>query len=131
MTTIAFRDGVIAADTGVKRGSLRSGKCVKIARNEHGDLAGGAGILTSLTAFLNWFENDEKGAQLVMSEDTVAFVFRARTDELEMYDSDGSFRVSDLPYYAIGSGSPIAYGAMHAGATAEGAVKAAIEHLVK
>jgi hypothetical protein len=62
MTTIAYRDGVIASDTGMTVAGVKIGTVRKIARNQKGDLCGGAGSATFVSEFLHWFKNGERGA---------------------------------------------------------------------
>lgn len=132
MTTIAYRDGVIAADTGMSYGNSRHGECSKIARNHRGDLAGAAGAAGFVAPFLRWFstgEGDGPDKPVPKSDNSgsdISFIVRAG-GSIEVQDSGGSYTVT-APYYAIGSGSPEALGAMFAGADPEMAVRAAMQH---
>lgn len=54
MTTIAFKDGVLAADTLVSAEGVRSGYTTKI-RKIGPVLAGGSGRVRDVQAFLDWF----------------------------------------------------------------------------
>jgi hypothetical protein len=131
VTTIAYRDGVLAADTGMTIGGSQFAHMTKIARNKRGDLAGGCGMAPWCCAFLKWFMNGEKGAPPPIEKDggndkSKGFIARARGG-LVVHESDGTF-APIAPYYAIGSGRGEAIGAMFAGASAELAVRAAIAH---
>lgn len=130
MTTIAYRDGVIAADTRMCVGDSIVGDVVKIARNSNGDLAGAAGDASYSFAFLNWFTGMESGAcpEAKQTDNSIdrGVIFR-KNGTIIVYEPHGHFRAS-APYFAVGSGRPEALGAMHAGASAEGAVRAAIAH---
>lgn len=132
MTTIAYRDGIIAADTCVSPG--RRGHATKIAkrRDGHGGflLAGACGFAIYSEAFLRWFENGEQGsppeARQVNNACDIGMIIRAR-NRCELFEPGGSYLIRG-DYFAIGSGSPEANGAMFTGATAETAVRAAMAH---
>lgn len=130
MTTIAYRDGAIAADTSTCAGGSMVGRVVKIARNATGDLAGAAGDAWYCRAFLAWFEGGEKGSVPEGKSEHDGFdrgcIFR-RDGSIEVYEPRGMFTMT-APYYALGSGKAEALGAMFAGADAEIAVRAAVEH---
>ena len=57
MTTIAYRNGVIAADTGLSTGPLLDSHIEKIAKHRDGSVAGASGEAWWITAFLQWFKN--------------------------------------------------------------------------
>lgn len=127
MTTIAFRDGELAADSGVTVGGSTLAQATKIARNPNGDLAGCAGTATFMRAYLEWFGRGEFGdmPEPVKDEDILdrAIVFR-KSGQIEVYEAGGYFTLR-APYYAIGSGRCEALGAFYAGADAQTAVEAA------
>lgn len=131
MTVIAYRDGVLAADTRACMGEQTVGTVTKIARNDKGDLAGAAGAASYNHAFLRWFAGGEQGDAPLAKEVTNAsydrgVIFR-RAGPIEVHEPSGKHEMR-ANYYALGSGRPEALGAMYAGATAEGAVRAAIAH---
>ena len=130
MTTIAYKDGVLAADSGLCGGGCMVGTVDKIARNSCGDLAGAAGDAAYHAQFIAWFLKAEEGDPPVAVESEDSFdrgiIFR-RTGQIEVFEPRGRFPIS-APYYAIGSGRAEALGALHAGASPEQAVLAAIEH---
>ena len=55
MTTIAYRDGVLAAETATCQGGVMIGIVVKIARRADGDMCGSAGDAAYNAAFTEWF----------------------------------------------------------------------------
>lgn len=128
VTCIAYRDGVIASDTGAMIGGTRITHATKIARNTQGDLAGAAGSAVYSAAFLQWFSGGEKGLvpEAKESDDNVdrGAIFR-RGGVIEIYEPGGMFTCRG-PYYALGSGRHEALGAMFVGANAQQAVEAAI-----
>lgn len=123
MTTIAYRNGVMAADSlttsnGARDGIVRKIDCV------HGVLIGAAGSLAACQAFRAWviagmqgpdpFRNDDVGNGLLVAPDGTLVVFSV-TGPATM----------QTPFYALGSGYQFAMGAMAYGATAEEAVRVA------
>lgn len=130
MTTIAYRDGVIAADTGLTLGSSRTICTVtKIARNSKGDLVGVCGGATFGGQFLTWFVNGEelsKRPSFEKDEDRTIVI--RRNGEIEIHEVGGFYPIPKAPYFAIGAGRHEALGAMFVGADAETAVRAAMAH---
>ena len=136
MTVIAYRDGVIAADTGAQVGGTFFGHARKIARDDQGRLAGAAGNATYAHAFLKWFKDgdwDKKDAppppEAKLTETSIdRGVIFLNDGSIRIYEPDGMFEIRG-DFYALGSGRDIALGAMHAGADAVKAAKiaAAIE----
>lgn len=132
MTTIAYRSGTLAADTGVCRGNQRVGRKVKIARHSDGRLAGAAGRATYSEAFLSWFCSGEGGPPEAKCDNESCdrgVVFEA-DGWIHIYEDGGkySYCPGEVPYFAMGSGGPEALGAMFAGADAQTAIRAAMEH---
>lgn len=124
MTTIAYRDGVLAADSLVTLGSTKvHGSYQKIRRiGDH--IIGTAGSVASCQAFIDWIRMGD-GETLPPKGEYNALIIdpRGRVREIE----NGS--VLPVPrgakFFAIGSGSPYALAAMYAGANAAEAVKIA------
>lgn len=131
VTTIAYRNGVLAADTGISSHDSRIGHTTKIARNNNGDLAGAAGGAVYCYQFLTWFSNGENGEAPSPKKEDGSYdrgvVFRA-SGKLEVHEPGGFFEIAEVNYFAFGSGRPEALGAMHHGATAKEAVAAAMAH---
>lgn len=128
MTTIAYRDGMLAADTAMCQGGVMMGHLVKIHRRGDGHMVGAAGDASYNARFSKWFLEGEKGPPPEAKEGPDwldrGVIFR-RDGSLHVFEPRGDFRCSD-EFYALGSGKEAALGAMFAGATAENAVRAAI-----
>jgi 20S proteasome alpha/beta subunit len=128
MTTIAYKDGVLAADTAMCLGGVMTGSVVKIARRADGDMCGSAGDAAYNAAFTEWFLRGEEDAPPTAKQEEGTFdrgvIFR-RTGKIDVFEPRGKFTVK-ASYFAIGSGKESALGAMFAGADAEMAVRAAI-----
>jgi len=125
MTTIAYRDGVLAADGRVTDGQLiLTDECKKIRRLSDGSLFALTGDDTHEERIVEWLEDADISPPPQGKDFTAILV-----------DTDGNLSfyngMSDrfVPWYegfaAFGSGSDIAYGALEMGATAEEAVIAA------
>lgn len=127
MTTIAYKDGVLAADTLATCNGYLEGRQTKIARVGKA-LVGAVGSTPMCNRFRGWvaagmtgespFEGKDEGNGIVVTPDGVIVV----------WSHLGPWAVQDRPYYALGSGEQIAVGAMAAGASAEEAVRIAMRH---
>lgn len=138
MTVIAYKNGVIASDTLITAGRMKTGCWPKIVANRNGDIAGASGEAAWLAAILDWFQRGQKGSPPIVKVDDNnvlgTLIYIKRDDPCVVWErfSDSllperSYRfLPDVGGYAIGSGSLVAMGAMHAGADAVGAVKTAI-----
>lgn len=134
MTTIAFRDGILAADTrgtdeGYHPGIYRTEKLFRVGEA----VVATAGDDSTGMLFVDWFTARQKGkrvkppAALVLGAEGADFCVLVLMGE-GLFWADKWCRlikVSD-EFYAIGSGSPYAMGAMAKGATAEEAVRIAM-----
>lgn len=123
MTTIAYKDGIMAGDSRISHGNVTVGTTVKVFKNYRGELLGGCGAFSDLVALRDWFLEGMKGeppepqgnteAMFVKSDGEVMYVWGQRMSALE------------APYHAIGSGMHLALGAMAVGANATQAVAVA------
>jgi 20S proteasome alpha/beta subunit len=132
LTTIAYKAGVLAADTRVTDGGLIVGSCVKAVLRDDGHMAAGTGGMPYVQRFFVWFLAGEQGdAPLPARDDDgtdegSAYIFRP-DDSVVCFEGRGP-NVLTAAYYADGSGGRIAMGALAAGAGAEEAVRIAIAH---
>lgn len=127
MTTVAYRDGVIASDSQVTSGDVIVGRTAKCGC-KNGVLYGFAGCLAFAQAFQAWIERGMEGDPPTMKkDDSRAEAILVHDGHILSFDDDGWDKL-EMDYYAIGSGRQIAIGAMAVGASAVEAVKAAIKH---
>lgn len=133
MSTVVYRDGVMASDTRAWAGSSTPiGRKMKIRRLEDGTLVG---VVTAIPgmgeAISQWIEAgaapDEIPAIAGKDHDFAALVVRPDGQAMFYYDSPYPSGPLVAPYLAIGSGSHYALGAMAAGLNAVQAVQIAIE----
>ena len=132
MTTIAYRDGLIAADTRGTDENYHPGiyRCEKLFKvNE--DIIGTAGDDTTSMIFVDWYGAKKLGrrpkppSRLIEGEADFCCIVLTN-DGLFWYDKwCRPNKIAD-EFYAIGSGAPYAMGAMAHGATAEEAVRTAM-----
>jgi len=130
MTTIAYKDGIMAADRAISAGG-HIGSTRKVwKRKSDGALVGGAGTVSVFQKWAEWFLAGERGNSPGLGTDddssSVTLVVRPNGD-VEQHDRYGR-AVYDAPYYAVGSGADYALGAMAFGATARQAVASATKH---
>jgi hypothetical protein len=134
MTTIAYRDGVMASDTGMTMRGSRCGRATKIVRASDGRLIGACGSCSGAEAFKTWaldpnYRDYEPPANPIKDEQPDWSGLIAHPDgQIEVFDGGESSHKFAADYYAAGSGRPEALGAMFMGATAEQAVRAAMAH---
>lgn len=136
MTTIAYKNGVIAADSCVslqtEAGGSRKFKCEKLYRKTIGKGRSKRQVIIALAGesfpglmFLDWYgSGKEPPTQLIDGQaDFTALVL---TNE-GLFEADAYCRPDKIidQFYAVGSGAKAALGAMHAGASAKRAVEIA------
>jgi 20S proteasome alpha/beta subunit len=132
MTTIAYRWGIIAADTRAMVAGSITGSVVKVVKRDDGALAGAAGGAAYCGPFLRWFLDGEQGDPPEAKEGEHSYdrglIFRCDPDgNIDIFEPPGKFTLQ-AEYYAAGSGMDMALGAMWAGKGPEDAVRAAIAH---
>ena len=126
MTTIAFRDGVIASDSIAVEDDMIT-QVVKIHRSR-GCIIGLAGDFYAGYLFLEWFEENEDGENRPGASETGDFSAIVLFPDGRLYTCDGHYVLAPelSAYYAIGSGAAYAMSAMKLGLSAEAAVAHAI-----
>lgn len=131
MTAIAYKKGVLAADTQQFSGNLREGITEKIARRSDGALAGASGRADLDHQFLELFKSgrslDEFKPQGTSEDDFCALVIEP-DGSVWNYTALGKHPAGDAPFHTLGGAYPFLHGAMAAGASAEEAVRLATVH---
>jgi 20S proteasome alpha/beta subunit len=122
MTTIVYRDGVLAADARVVSKDFIYPEVVeKIFRLPDGSLLGIAGQVSNY--------DEIRAAVMENPNDLPKFknnsMIRITPDGTIWHEDGGVFLKTNAPYMAIGSGEPYAWGALAVGASAEKAVAVA------
>lgn len=138
MTVIAYKNGLIAADSMASSNNHFAGNVGKIARNSAGDLIGASGSTSWCSAVTVWFAKGERGKMPFLSRGNqegppaTAIIIRQKDpNRLYFVESDTQLppyqiRIDPQCGFAIGCGREVARGAMFAGGNAITAVKAAI-----
>jgi len=134
MTTIAFRDGIMASDSRIVEYGIGITHGPKIFRKKVGRkevLIGGAGYSPSIMMFLDWYgTNDKEGQHRIATlcigdKDFEVMIWDGR----RIMTCDEFCRLDEVPekYYALGSGASNAITAMDCGKSAQQAVQMAIK----
>lgn len=121
MTTVAFRDGCMAADTQLTGDFVV--RVQKIVRLPDGGVAGAAGVWSRGYAGLRWLTEGEQGEPPKIKGATLLI---ARADG-SLWLAEHEFPAYPLldKYTAVGAGAMAAMAAMNGGANAGDAVKVA------
>lgn len=129
MTIVAYRNGILAADSAIYAGSVYAGIMLKLARSPYGTIAGAAGRTGICVRFRKWIEGGLSGDFDPKSDESDFGAILAEPDAPVMrMQNDGVMVQIDGPFHAEGTGEGLALGAMAAGASAEEAVRIAIEY---
>jgi len=128
VTVIAFRQGILSADSGVSDDIIICGAKQKVVRRKDGALAAAAGDIHSIDSFFRWFQaNFKRGQPEILSDDFDAIVVRP-DGSVTFYNQHLVPAQMDGEYFALGTGGDVALGAMAHGASAIDAVRAGIKH---
>lgn len=126
MTTVVYRDGVLASDSRVTEGSMISPGCVpKVRRLPDGNLIGWCGELSKASSLIDYLTDPDNAEPFTSKKGLTAFILTNKGKILQ-YEGSDWFEFKQ-PYIALGSGKDYAYGALAMGASAKEAVKAAIK----
>lgn len=129
MTTIAYRDGIIASDTRGTDENYHPGiyRCEKLFRKD-GAIIGTAGGDAEGMVFVDWYGTKKKPPERLVAGDADFCCLVLTPDGLFWYDKwCRPNRILD-EFYAVGSGAPYAVGAMAMGASADHAVSIAMRY---
>lgn len=124
MTTIAYRAGIMAADTCVTDRCCRVGTIAKIWRRDDGALAGMSGAADDMAVFRKWFLDGADAPYPAIIHDSEGILVLPGGQVLGYFKSGIGIEI-EADFFAIGSGFKAALGAMHAGADAAEAVRIA------
>jgi hypothetical protein len=119
MTIIAYRDGVMAADTCLTDGFITAG--IKLYKKK-GHVIGFCGDVEQALVFVDWFFDQKKNRKPDLASESGWEAMVMNKDGVSTWGrSLRPIAMSDQ-FYAIGSGAPLAMGAMEFGASAAEAV---------
>lgn len=123
MTTIAYRDGILAADTSVWDRGCYVGQVTKIFAAPCGLIGGVSGDLGDSVALRDWLLAGAENDPPEFKHDDSEGVLIHPTGKVEWAGSKRRRVEIVSDFYALGSGFRIAFGAMAAGASAVRAVE--------
>ena len=129
MTTIAYRDGILAADGRLTshNDTVLSDNAQKIHRLSNGELFALCGAEQFREPVLEALEDPDLGLPEAVDEGIGFTAILVGLDgSLRIYEGSGGWIPIHDDFVAFGTGADFAYGAMEAGANAEGAVEIAI-----
>lgn len=123
MTTLAYRDGVFAADSRVVFGGWRAAYEVeKLYRLPDGTVCGLSGDYSAALKYAKWLADGSGGDTPSLVDSTVVQLLH--DGSITIHEDGASFSINTL-FEAWGSGSVAARAAMYAGASASRAVEIA------
>ena len=125
MTVIAIKDGVLACDSGVTAFGVHVGSVRKALLLGDGSIVAVSG---SAEQAADLFARIGPDGVLDIVGDDVCAVRLMADGKIRILDGPcPAWALIEAPYFALGSGSSLAYGAMAAGASAHRAVEIACE----
>lgn len=127
MTAVAYRDGVISADTMTTHNYVKAHE-PKVIKKE-GHLFGVAGeACPSNEDLVSWFlKNKVRESLPEFKNHSFTMMVIYPEGNIKLIDNTGRFYPIKDKFWAIGSGAEVCFGAMEMGASAQEAVKAAIK----
>jgi ATP-dependent protease HslVU (ClpYQ) peptidase subunit len=132
LTTVAYRDGVLAADSLATRHDVRIGSIAKLQRLPNGDRLALLGSVGEAMSLRGWYVKatvdgraDDPG-EVPASSNSALVVVKA-SGALLVFEDGNCHPAPDSPFHAWGSGEALALGALSMGASAAQAVAVAIE----
>ena len=130
MTAIAYRDGVLAADTACFQGDIIGGHDKKIYRLSDGRLYAGAGRCWQIETVAAWLET-QPPSELIFDEDPPNGIL-VSADGSQVWCLQGKnqtpWKAPKAEFHAAGAACEFLSGALAAGAGAEEAVRLAIQY---
>jgi hypothetical protein len=132
MTVIAYRDGLMAADSQVCNDEgMITGATVKLVRRSDGSIAGFAGHAGDISSFRDWFLAGGQPEQWqAVDKGGFAAIVVGPDGTVTMFDERGRGYAVEALFYAKGAGAELAFGAMAAGLRADQAVELACKYSV-
>ncbi|MDB6036001.1 MAG: proteasome and subunit [Verrucomicrobiales bacterium] len=126
MTTIAFRDGILASDSLASYGETKvPGDMQKLFRLRDGSAAGVTGSEGEWRRVIAWLDGDRGAPQpQPIGENRSSVIVLHIDGTIEIFE-DGYHFTESSKFMAWGSGQPAALGALHAGMSAADAVRIA------
>lgn len=126
MTTIAYKDGVMAGDTrAVIDEVIEPGHYRKVFKLKDGSLIGFAGNVPDIQAMIREMKKDPN--KTMPGKSDLYAIKVTQSGKVMERDAGGWSESEDAKYYAIGSGRVPALVAMHCGKSAKQAIEIAMK----
>lgn len=128
MTTIVYRDGILAADSAIHAGGCLVGESEAKIFEHKGSLFGVTGSVSGQSVLKKWLDDNRslKNLSNIRDDDLEIIEINPEGKVFYLYD-DFLHAPIRAEFHAIGSGFKIALGALEAGATATMAVEICIK----
>lgn len=124
MTTIVYRDGILAGDSRVTvEDMVSTDKATKVHRLRDGSLFGWAGGVEDAERLRLSLRKRQDPPKL----ECISALLIAPDGTISLYEGNIWIEQKGERYYAVGTGAPYALGAMDAGASAVDAAKIAVK----
>jgi 20S proteasome alpha/beta subunit len=125
MTTVVYRDSVLASDSMLGSNGAGIGSVKKIWKLKNGNLVGACGTAQGSEKFISYMNGDISKPESIPALDAILI-----DTELKVYFCEDNLQTYEVqaPFFAVGSGSKFALGAMEMGASAEEAVRVAMKY---
>ena len=123
MTTIVYRDGVLAADTAIFDRGCYCGPTIKAYRAPSGVVGAAAGSLVDCLMFRDWLLGGQADPVPSFKSSDSEGIFINAPGQIMWLGNEQKLTHIMSEYIALGSGFRIAMGALAAGVTAERAVE--------
>lgn len=135
MTTIAYRAGIVAADSQETWGDGRTNDCQKLFRMDNGTIIATAGDSYTGLIFVDWFKDGARKdsipdlTNIDIDEDFECLVLE-NTENIYIINRFFQKYYVEMPekFYAVGWGATYAVAAMHMSASAKRAVEVAAKY---
>jgi hypothetical protein len=125
VTTIVFRDGVLASDSLATRNPWKlPGSTSKLFRMSDGGMAGVTGDYAPSVRYVEWLNGPQETDEPSLGDATVVRIHPDQT--CTVYEAGGSYVEDVSAFCAWGSGMPCALAALYMGASAAEAVAVAM-----
>jgi 20S proteasome alpha/beta subunit len=124
MTTVTYRDGILAADSRCSiSGWKQSYYYTKMRMISDGSICAITGEISPASALIDWIERGGTGNRPNLGDNS-RVIRMMKNRRLTIYEGEGSFEI-ECEFTAFGSGAPPALAAMYMGADARKAVEIA------
>lgn len=124
MTTVVYKDGILASDSRCTQSDTVVGNVTKIHKIDDNTLIGFCGRTAQAFKFIEWYKDGKKKEDAQSDDDSDFTALVIIKGVVYRYDGYNP-QIIKSKFHSIGSGFMVALGAMEAGASAIEAIKIA------